>query len=605
MPETDPASIRAATTEVAKCLVRGDLAAAEQAAMMAMHICGGRDSEALHMMGLVRLHQRRLDEARTFFTRALQTGARTPELLLHTGRTLSLQQQHAQAAPLLQEAVAARPEMGEAWFELGNQQHMLQQLAEAENSYRRVLALDAQHGAARLALGAVLMDLGRPGDAEIILAPAMDETHAPRLAAGIAYNLALAQMQQSKADAALKSITISQGLDPGNKTADAIRFELLRDLERFDDALAVMDRMLAADPHNLAYHQHYNILLYQLKRDADFLKSYDRAPRTPALQRAKGIFLLTAERGEEAHAHFQDMLRRDPQDRDALASLADALNLLQRPGEATALLEQALQERPDDIRLLSGIADSALLERDPQKAAAAAQKIIAMLPYDQLSLARLGTAWRMLGDARDEALTGYETLIQTFDLEPPDGFSSMADFNAELTQVLGHLHPPTREFIGQSLRGGTQTKGNLFGAGHALVEALRRRIEECVARYIAGLDDDATHPFTGRRTKSFAFAGSWSSRLADCGFHVNHVHPMGWISSCYYVDVPDAVADQQAKQGWIKFGEPSYDVGLSFRRAIQPAPGRLVLFPSYMWHGTIPFHGPSPRTTIAFDVAPK
>jgi Putative 2OG-Fe(II) oxygenase len=37
---------------------------------------------------------------------------------------------------------------------------------------------------------------------------------------------------------------------------------------------------------------------------------------------------------------------------------------------------------------------------------------------------------------------------------------------------------------------------------------------------------------------------------------------------------------------------------------VQPAPGRLVLFPSYMWHGTIPFHDAQPRTTIAFDVVP-
>jgi tetratricopeptide (TPR) repeat protein len=37
----------------------------------------------------------------------------------------------------------------------------------------------------------------------------------------------------------------------------------------------------------------------------------------------------------------------------------------------------------------------------------------------------------------------------------------------------------------------------------------------------------------------------------------------------------------------------------------KPRPDRLVLFPSYMWHGTIPFHDAQPRTTIAFDVVPK
>jgi hypothetical protein len=30
-----------------------------------------------------------------------------------------------------------------------------------------------------------------------------------------------------------------------------------------------------------------------------------------------------------------------------------------------------------------------------------------------------------------------------------------------------------------------------------------------------------------------------------------------------------------------------------------------VLFPSYMWHGTVPFDGQAPRLTIAFDLQPR
>jgi predicted 2-oxoglutarate/Fe(II)-dependent dioxygenase YbiX len=36
-------------------------------------------------------------------------------------------------------------------------------------------------------------------------------------------------------------------------------------------------------------------------------------------------------------------------------------------------------------------------------------------------------------------------------------------------------------------------------------------------------------------------------------------------------------------------------------RTILPRPGQLVLFPSTMWHGTIPFES-GERLTIAFDV---
>ena len=135
---------------------------------------------------------------------------------------------------------------------------------------------------------------------------------------------------------------------------------------------------------------------------------------------------------------------------------------------------------------------------------------------------------------------------------------------------------------------------------------LKERIDEAVARYIAELKEDTEHPLLSRRRRSFRYSGSWSSRLRDNGFHANHVHPDGWISSCYYVAVPEAVKDEAAMQGWLKFGEPPINVVLEnpVRRAVQPVPGRLVLFPSYTWHGTVPFHDRVARTTIAFDVVP-
>jgi hypothetical protein len=85
-----------------------------------------------------------------------------------------------------------------------------------------------------------------------------------------------------------------------------------------------------------------------------------------------------------------------------------------------------------------------------------------------------------------------------------------------------------------------------------------------------------------------------------------HIHPLGWISSAYYVQVPPEIVDSDVQGGGIKFGEPDIDLGDhgTARRAIQPTAGRLVLFPSYMWHGTVPFESDEPRMTVAFDVVP-
>ena len=55
--------------------------------------------------------------------------------------------------------------------------------------------------------------------------------------------------------------------------------------------------------------------------------------------------------------------------------------------------------------------------------------------------------------------------------------------------------------------------------------------------------------------------------------------------------------------GGLALGEPAPELGLPPTRTIEPAVGRLVLFPSWMWHGTRPFPQ-GERLTVAFDLAP-
>jgi hypothetical protein len=105
------------------------------------------------------------------------------------------------------------------------------------------------------------------------------------------------------------------------------------------------------------------------------------------------------------------------------------------------------------------------------------------------------------------------------------------------------------------------------------------------------------------------FAGSWSVRLRSGGFHISHIHHSGWISSALYIALPDEVAalpDDTAGPGALTFGVPDETLGLELtpRRIEPPRVGRLVIFPSYFWHGTLPFESEQPRMTVAFDALP-
>ena len=587
----------------AQALQRGELAAAEKIALDLL--AREENPNALHLLAHARQKQNRADEALALIQRSLAVRPGHAGALLHLGKVLAQLHRDAEAVRALGDALLWDQSLAEAWYELGQAQHRLGDFAAAENSLRKLLALQPEHLLGKLALGLVLRDCGQAGQAESLLTAGLAQSEDALLKAAFAYNLALAQCDQGRKDAALSSFTLGSRLDPGRGAAEIARAGILEEMQRPDEALALLEETIRRESLNEATHAAYNDLLHRHARDADFLKSYDRAPPISALQIGKANFLLKTGRIEEAHAIYAAIATREPANLNAVLGAAAALKQLGRLDQAFLELERALARHPQSAPLYHQLAVTALEAREPQRAAAMAEKALTLAPLDQYGLALLGSAWRMLGDERDEMLNAYDALIAVFDLEAPDGFSTMAEFNNELGGLLNQLHPMTRAPLNQTLRGGSQTSGHLFDARHDLVEKLRARIAQAVDWYIGEIKPDARHPFRSRRSNGFRVAGSWSSLLRDCGYHVNHIHPEGWISSCYYVSLPEAVKSEKEQQGWIKFGEPSFDAGLSPRRAIQPLPGRLVLFPSYMWHGTIPFHDASPRVTIAFDAVPR
>jgi tetratricopeptide (TPR) repeat protein len=500
-------------------------------------------------------------------------------------------------------ALASQPDWAEALCELGELQYRAGNLGDAEISLRKALETEPGQLQSRYWLGLTLQDCERYAEVEILLSEGLRQAGESDMKAAFVYNLASAQYHQGKKTDALDNYALAAQINPGFN-ADINCADILEDLQHFDEAVALLEKTLAREPGNAAAHAAYNGLLHRLGRDEEFLASYGRAPKTSTLLADKANLLLKKKRPAEAHVLYAQILTSEPHNVNAIVGAATALNDLNRSAQAAGLLENALKSNPQNAALSQNLACALLQMNDPQKAAAIAEQALRVAPLDQATLAALGTAWRMMGDPRDEMLNGYDELIQVFDLEPPEGFSSMEDFNFELNAWLSGLHSHVRAPLEQSLRGGSQTRGPLFGQGNPLAHKLKARIAQTLARYLAAMKPDPRHPFRGRHRSGFRFQGSWSSRLRDCGFHANHIHPGVWISSCYYVALPQAVQDESEKQGWIKFGQPNFEVGLSMRRAIQPKPGRLVLFPSYMWHGTIPFHENALRTTIAFDAIP-
>jgi uncharacterized protein (TIGR02466 family) len=223
-----------------------------------------------------------------------------------------------------------------------------------------------------------------------------------------------------------------------------------------------------------------------------------------------------------------------------------------------------------------------------------------------MTLGHLSLAYRWTDSAKARALFDPAKYVREFKIAPPPGFASVNAFNEALRAELTELHSSRVGPLFQTLQNGTQTRDDLFSRPTRVVQALRERILEAVAAYIRDLESDLSHPFASRRDEQFSFAGSWSCLLRANGFHTNHIHAKGWISSAYYVSLPDAVSESQDRQGWLKFGESNLLLGEADapERFVQPEVGKLVLFPSYFWHGTVPFSSDDTRLAVAFDISP-
>lgn len=328
-----------------------------------------------------------------------------------------------------------------------------------------------------------------------------------------------------------------------------------------------------------------------------FTRSFDEAlaqhTNSLELRRQQLVALLEAE-------HFDDALARIEQGRSQVGD-----HLVFTSHEAAVQSESGNDEAADRLYSAMSALDSANIDmwhvRRLLRAGRAAEASKLMDRWlgtaDQdLFWPYAASAWRMTGDSRSSWLEGDELFVGVYDiadrLPPLD----------QLAETLRKLHVFKSEFFAQSVRGGTQTDGNLFHRIEPEIVALREAVREIVAEHARGLPPvDPTHPLLRWRPPAIQFTGAWSVRLTAGGKHANHVHPMGWLSSALYIVLPPDLEDEA---GWLTLGEPQAQLKLDLppRRMVEPKPGRLVLFPSWMWHGTRPF-GEGERLTVAFDVA--
>ena len=153
------------------------------------------------------------------------------------------------------------------------------------------------------------------------------------------------------------------------------------------------------------------------------------------------------------------------------------------------------------------------------------------------------------------------------------------------------------------LTNGQQSAGNLFKRDEASFKQLAELIKQEFLAYkakFAHSDCELIKSFPAE----LEFTSSWYVKMQQGG-HLNaHIHEIGWISGAVYLAMPSL----NGLEGAFEYGTHGDDYPQKkshFPAAhILPNVGDIVLFPSSLFHRTIPFSANEERICIAFDLKP-
>jgi len=366
-------------------------------------------------------------------------------------------------------------------------------------------------------------------------------------------------------------------------------------------------KALNLSPLDLDAHHWLNQLLWEQK-DPEFLDSYKQAINSTnnanQLMLSLGHKLYLSGEHKEAKEILQKALQIDNNHVPTLIKLGVVLRELEEFELSQQYLSKAIS-LDNSYLAQEELGISYLCLNQPKEAIKIFDLLINHSPHLQGCLAYKTTALKLLNSAEYDYLCNYEHVLVT-QIAPPKGYLTIEDFNKDLVLTLRDYHFGKTNPLDQSLVTGSQTSEKLFDYHVPIFQQLRQSFSAQVLDFLDKLPKDAKHPFLSLNTGDYTESDTWSVILKNAGFHKNHHHPAGWCSGSYYAKVPSIVTNLQEKQGWIKFGQPGFKMINQPKadKIIKPKEGMLLRFPSYFWHGTIPFKSHQERITVSGDIVP-
>ncbi|WP_439537993.1 tetratricopeptide repeat protein [Methyloversatilis sp.] len=509
-----------------------------------------RSAELLSNLGLVQQQRGRNEQALATYRRAFALKPDFPELLYNMGVVQDALGHSDDAAASYRRALKLQPRFAVAWFNLGTVCERLQRTDDALAAYREAVAVEPGFVEAHANLGAALQKQGRHDEAVAAYRKAL----AIQPTATAWFSLGTAQRDQGLLGDAAASYRQALALAPGYADAHSNLGEILRDQGDAAATIAAFRAALAIDPAHGEANYNLGLLHYDMGELAEAMPYFERAQIRDWQERVL-YCLYKTRRFDVFRARLADLIgARLPEDR-----------------------------HPEDRH-----------PAPPRRAVRHNSPMLATLSAHHAANFRVADDYTFCPAPLDFVFHSHI-----------DALSDASDaLLADLLRDVTHAEIEARKQ--GRLHHGIQSAGNLFRRSEPSFARLAALIGEQVARCRARLTGE-TCVFAQDFPPDTVFSSAWYVKMSKGGHLTSHIHETGWLSGVVYLAIPrDRPAGSLA--GGIEFSTDGDDYPREHddfpRKTLLPVAGDIVLFPSSLFHRTIPFESNEERICIAFDVKP-
>jgi len=499
------------------------------------------------------------------------------------------------ARDLIAKAVALQPDYAEAHNNLSNVHRELGQLEDAVACCRKAIALNPDYAEAHNNLGIALQELNRLDDAIASYEKSLAIEPDPE----VYTNLGSAYQELSRLDDAVANYEKALAIHPGFAEAHNNLGKVFQELGNLEEAIASCQRSLAIHP-DPEVHWNLGNLFQERSRPEDAATHYREA-----------IALRSGY--AQAHNSLGHALKELGQLDDAVTSYSEAINLKPDFPEAHYNLGSSLQKL--------GELESAVHSYQTAATSDARAKLLecfyTLERYEELH----DTLEKFAEADKTNILVAAISVFAShqLDRENPHPYcknpldfvrvSSIADSAQEIDDLVGGAleeledeyavwEPPRVTTIA-----GYQTSGNVFANPEGNVAKLNDIIRREMKAYHAEFKSKKCL-FTEIWPTEHRLRG-WLVRLLKGGHQKGHIHPGGWVSGVIYLKIPETF---KGDEGCIEFNLGNFSLPHIREdwptKVHRPKTGDIALFPSSLFHRTIPTTTDDERISLAFDLFP-